>query len=494
MPDHPCLGLKLMPLAICCVCAGPALAAGPDPLGDGELVIEMDGPETGGPDEILIEDGPYQAPASAEELIIDDDAVEDPGMATGVEAGIAEAEDTGSGRLDMRIDDVRAEYSHFTRSASEADHSLYGKVSALANWQPAPTWELQAAGRLDGHNQQGSLDYSSVKADYGDSYIRYRGERVRLTAGTQTVIWGRLDELPLADRVSTADLTRLILDDLEDRRRSNPMIRAETFFGAAKLDLVWLVDFRPAELPDKDSVWYPINRQTGRILGFDPKDVPPAAVRAATISEDAPGGDGGFGARYTRTHAIADFGVTVARTRQSIPYFRAAGPGAIKAEYPRSWSYGLDAAADAAGATWRFEVLYNSDNPVTRTDLTYTTTPAISWGGGIELHPGDGDTRVNVQVVGTNLVDAPSIIDRKEIYGLNGEIEVPFDRERWRTSLDFYVGLGDKDLYLNPEVAFLGWEPHELYLALHYFDGDTQTLGGFHKEHSSVNLGWRARF
>ena len=94
------------------------------------------------------------------------------------------------------------------------------------------------------------------------------------------------------------------------------MLRAETYVGGGKLDLVWLIDFRAAELADRDSVWYPIDRREGRLLGIDPDDVAPALVQNARIIDDEPDGDGGFGARYTRTHSFADIGVTVARTRQ----------------------------------------------------------------------------------------------------------------------------------------------------------------------------------
>jgi len=461
----------LLPLAFLCACIPPASAADAEPVGQEEIIIiDAGGAEPGGSaDEIVIEDTPAASASTARPS-------------------------DGPAAFDIRVDDVRAEYGHFTDSDSRTDSALYGKVSALANWQPDPSWEFQLAGRIDGYSEDGDDSVGTFKGDYGDSYVRFRGDNLRLTLGTQTVVWGRLDELPLADRVSTADLSRLVLDDLEDRRRANPMLRAESFVGGGRLDLVWLFDFRAAELPDQDSVWYPIDRNRGRILGIDPADLPPEAVRGAAISENAPDGNGGFGARYTRTHSFADIGLTVARTRQSIPYFRVAGPGRLEAEYPRSWAYGADAAIDAAGATWRVEVLYSRDNPVTRSDLSYTTTPALAWGGGVEFHPGDGDTRVNLQLVGMNLIDAPSILDREEIYSLNGEVEIPFDRQRWRAQLDFYVGLNEKDIYLNPEIAFLGWEPHELYLALHYFDGDAQTLGGFHEDHSSVNLGWRARF
>ena len=486
---HGSASLALAILFACACVPLPALA-----LTQPEIVI--DAGDAAAAEEILIEETPRPTDGAPGELIIEDatPAGRDETLVIEADTGPRTESTTDSRQFEIRIDDVRAEYGYLTRSGAPADNTLYGKISAFANWQPHPAWELQLAARADAHDQDGDNSFSALKADYGDSFVRYRADNLTLTLGTQTIVWGRMDELPLSDRVSTADLTRFILDDLEDRRRANPALRAEAFMGSGKLDLVWLFDFRPAELPDRDSIWYPIDRDSGRILGFDPQDLPPALVQGARISEDEPSGDGGFGARYTRSHSLADFGVTVANTRQSTPYFRAAGAGRIEAVYPRSWAYGADAAIDAGGATWRLEVLYSSDNPVTRTDQRYTTTPAIAWGGGVEFHPGDGDTRVNLQLMGMNLVDAPSVIDREDVYSLNGEVEVPFDRNRWRAKLGFYAGLGEHDVYLNPEIAFLGWEPHELYLAVHYFDGDDNTFGGFYEHNSSINLGWRAKF
>ena len=449
-----------------------------------EILIE-DG--SAGSGEIMIDAGP------GNEIMIDAGPSADIVIESGLAAPTATESESGPGRLDIGLDDAHLELGAFTRSRSASDRSLYGKLTASANWQPDPQWEFQAAARIDGYDEDGRDSFSDLRADYGDTFVRYRGDNLKLTLGTQTVIWGRMDELPLSDRVSTADVSRVLLDDLEDRRRSNPMLRAETFVAGGKLDLVWLVDFREAEMADKDSVWYPIDRREGRMLGIDPDDIAPAFVQNAVIDEDEPHGDGGAGMRFTRHHSFADIGMTLARTRQSIPYFRADG-GTLRAEYPRSWAVGLDAASNRAGAIWRAEVVYSSDNPVTRRDLRYTTVPAIEWGMGVEMHPGDGDSRVNLQVMGKNLIDAPAILDRSEIYSFNGEIEVPFDRERWRASLDFNLGINNKDIYLNPEITFLGWEPHEVYLGAHYFDGDPQTLGGFYEDRSLVTLGWRAKF
>jgi hypothetical protein len=60
--------------------------------------------------------------------------------------------------------------------------------------------------------------------------------------------------------------------------------------------------------------------------------------------------------------------------------------------------------------------------------------------------------------------------------------------------LRYFVGLDVQDLYLNPQIAFVGFEPHEIYLAYHYFDGAEQTLGGFYQQNDLVTLGWRMRF
>lgn len=483
--------LPLSCLASLGLAALPAVAADTEIIIEDEVSIEIDGGAVDPATEILIEDDA----AAPGELVIEQPDTDSEIL---IDAPAAPAATTASAALDddfdLAISDARIEYAHQGDSASRVDHLLYGKLAVAANWQPDPAWEVQLAVRADAFDEDGDPGFTTVRGDYGDSYVRYRGDNLRLTLGSQTVIWGRLDELPIADRVSTTDLTRFVLDDLGDRRRSNPVLRAETFVAGGKLDLVWLAEFRPAELPDQDSIWYPIDRQSGRILGFESGNIPEVVVRNAVIDDDGPNGDGGFGARYTRTHSFADVGVTVARSRHSTPYFRTAGGGRLEAVYPRSWFYGVDAAIDAMGATWRAELGYSSDQPVTRRDLGFDTVAAVQWGGGVEFHPGDGDTRVNLQLVGTNLVDAPSILDRTEVYNLNGEIERPFDRDRWRAKLRFFIGLDEKDLYFNPEVAFLGWEPHELYLALHYFDGAENTLGGFHEDHSSVNLGWRAKF
>ena len=77
---------------------------------------------------------------------------------------------------------------------------------------------------------------------------------------------------------------------------------------------------------------------------------------------------------------------------------------------------------------------------------------------------------------------------------LNGESETLFSNNRWRFSTKFNIGLDIKDIYVSPEISYLGWEPFEVYSAVHYLDGNEQSLGGFYQENSMITIGWRGRF
>jgi len=77
---------------------------------------------------------------------------------------------------------------------------------------------------------------------------------------------------------------------------------------------------------------------------------------------------------------------------------------------------------------------------------------------------------------------------------MTGEIEHPFAQGRWRADLRFMLGLGDRDVYLNPRLTYTGIDQHELFVAAHVFSGSAQTLGGYYRDNDSVMLGWQAKF
>lgn len=393
--------------------------------------------------------------------------------------------------LKFGIDDLLLETGALP-DAPEADTYSTARASAYVMWQPSRNWEFRAGARLDGMAQAGGpARHDEVLADYTDTYVRYRDGDTRLTLGAQTIIWGRADEIPLADRVSRADLARFVLDDLADRRRAQLAARWEQTFGDYKLDAVVLPVFRGAQLPDLESVWSPVNRSAGRVLGIDPALT--GWVSGAAIRHDEHGSGGGA-VRLTRTGEPFDFGITVARTRQSLPYFRVDAGPSLTAIHPFNTFVGADAELVTGGLTWRMEVGYTDDVPVTLPTTAMDKVASVDWIGALEFFPGGKDTRVNLQLVAHALKTDRRILELKEYYGVNGELETTFGQGRWRAALRFASGFNVHDVYFSPRLVYVGWEPHELYVAGHYFDGEDRALGGFHQDHSLITVGLRTRF
>jgi hypothetical protein len=206
--------------------------------------------------------------------------------------------------------------------------------------------------------------------------------------------------------------------------------------------------------------------------------------------------------------------MTIQHTRQSAPYWElnpavrnsflagndpvtaigSSTDATFKARYPRTWVAGGDLGFEALSATWRFEAAWISDTPVTRKDLRYDTVNSANWAAGVQFYPGDSDVRVNLQLAAINLIDSPNVLDRKNLYNFNGSLFNEFGNNRWRLNTRFFIGLDKKDIYVNPEITFIGWEPHEIYAGWHYFNGDEQTVGGYWEDSSLLTLGWRSRF
>ncbi|MDX9740810.1 MAG: SPOR domain-containing protein [Gammaproteobacteria bacterium] len=398
----------------------------------------------------------------------------------------------------------------------DVDGSAYLRADAYAGWRSAGSWEARIAARLYAWHQHGETEFTHGEIDYGDSWLRYRGEDWRVTAGAQTVIWGRADELPPTDRLSVQDVTRFALDDLSERRRSAPLLRLERFIGDSKFDLLWMPRFRAAELPHDDDIWHPVDRRRGALLGIRPDPLLAALLQGGGFDEDDDG-DGGIGLRWSRSGAGMDYAFSVQRARHSLPYYEldaavrdtlllnpldpaaaiAAGDASrtFVARHPHSTVIGADLGFVTGGVTWRLEAAWLSDVPVTTGDLRMDTVSAVDWTAGLEFFPGDAETRVTLQLTGRELFDLPDpILDRERIVALGGELETILSGYRWRGRMRFSLGLDRRDVYLNPELAFIAFEPHEFYLAGHWLDGADMTAGGHFQDNDLIALGWRARY
>ena len=379
--------------------------------------------------------------------------------------------------------------------AAQADHQVWLRASPYLVWQPAGGWELRAGAQIDAAAQGGgATDFDRTRVRLGDTYLRWRSGGTRLTLGAQTIVWGRVDEIPLIDRVSRADLNRFVLDDLADRRLPQPALRWEQTLGDFKIDAVALAGFRGAALPDARSVWSPVDTSSGEVLGLPSDPARAAFVRAATLRRDDPD-TGGGALRLTHAGDGLDLGLTLARTRQSLPYYQPdVARGTLTAVHPFLSFAGVDAEFATDSVTWRSELAWSDGVPVTAAAGGMLQRSAVEWVGATEFFPGGEDTRVNLQLAARRVQGGQPILERRTYVAVNGEVETAFGQGRWKAALRFNLGLNAHDVYLAPRLSYVGWEPHELYVAAHVFDGRERTLGGFHRRHDVLALGLKTRF
>ena len=412
-------------------------------------------------------------------------AAEDQSLDDGINVQTAKEKPSKAGGK-IKIDALRAELGAFTdHPAASTDALLHGAISAK---EQSGAWEFALGARFDAYAQFGSQNFSKTKLDYTENYLRWRSEDLRITLGTQNVLWGRVDEVSPIDRMSRVDLSRIVLDKLPERRRAVPALRLEHFAGDTKIDAVWLPVFDAAVLPHTDSAWHPVDTVNGRLLSIG--SVP--GIIGAQVREDEHGSGGG-GVRFTSSGGKLDYGLSLQRVRQSQPYYRV-GPGLLMGVHPFSWVVGGELETQKAGATWRMEAAWSSDVPVTTNTFQYRTERAFDLVLGTEFFPGDGETRATVQLAGHKTFTNGPILDRDKFYNLNGELEHSFARGLWRANLRFVVGLDERDLYLNPKLSYLASDQHEIYVAAHLFSGAAQTLGGYYQKNDLIMMGWRAKF
>lgn len=459
-------------------------------------------------DEILI--------ISDEEVLKDDELIMVMSDASDVTYNIELDEELEGSDIDWAIDKIVLEEELFTRSSSDVSNVEYAHISSHVNWRISEHWDMQLAARIDAYNQHGKhgTDADDVTLDYEDNYIRYRDDRLRVTVGTQTIRWGKVDILAPTDNMVALDLSRGVLPNWDDLYRATLAIRGELFSGKGKLDFVYLPKFREAELPeDEENVWYPVNFRRGEVLGGESNPLSRTIIQNATIDDDV-SGDGGLGLRFSSNINSVDYAISLQRVRLSAPYYKineqfrqdllrnplqaVANQGSYgdtyTEEHPRNWVVGGDMAFQWEQFTLRFEGAWFSDMPATTKELEYKTYDGLKWAAGVEFYPGDADTRMILQLSGNHIDEKEKIVDRDNSLTLSGESETLFSNNRWRFSTKFSLGLDIKDIYISPELAFLGWEPFEIYSAVHYLDGNEQSLGDFYHENSMISVGWRGRY
>ena len=378
----------------------------------------------------------------------------------------------------------------YRRSGREPQRIAAGRRSASAGTPATSNWRsgfVSTGKRRPAASSSPALASTTPRTSCAGG----TGE-TRVTVGTQNLAWGRTDEVPPVDRLSRADISRGPLDPLPERRRAVPAVRVEHFVGELKLDAAWLPVFDPAVLPDPHSVWNPVDTVHGRILGIGAVPLHHRCARSKRAGMEAYQRGG---LRVTRTGTGVDWGVS----RPARPPVAALLPRRFRRlteVHPLAWVLGGELEAEAAGATWRIEGAWTGDVPVTAAPLSrYRTAPAWDVVAGVEAFARDGDTRLTLQLAGHRTQVDVAVYDRTEYLRRAGRDRAPLRSQPLARQPALLRGYRpERDVYVNPRLAYTGFDGHEFYLAGHWFAGGPKTLGGYYDANDLIALGWQTRF
>lgn len=377
-----------------------------------------------------------------------------------------------------------------------AEHTAVLRARWVATVKPSAGLELRAGIRTDVDHQGGGIHaFDKAQAALTDTFVRWRLGDARLTAGLQTVLWGRVDAVSLLDRVSRVDLRRFAIDELKERRLPQPIVRWEHSWGDLQSDLVLMPGHLDALLPQRDSVWHPVKRAESHILGTPSVPMLSAFYAAAPLQHMAHR-QGGAALRLIHTGDGLDLGFTAGRVRQPLPFFTLDRAGnTIQASHPLSSFLAADFEFAGDAVTWRGELAHTRGVPMTHVATgALTRAHSTEFAGGAEFFPGGRDTRINLQLLLRAVHADVQTVELRRYASLSGEVETSLVGGKVKAGMRFATGLNLHDIYISPRVAYTGWEPHELYAAAHLFKGQQRGFGGFFSKTNALAIGVKTRF
>lgn len=120
--------------------------------------------------------------------------------------------------------------------------------------------------------------YTNQELKYGlrEAYIDLYFKSMDIRLGKQQIIWGKADGVFITDVVSPKNLREFLLPEFEEIRMGITSAKIDYYLGNNTFELVWVPEFVPTQLPDKESIWFP--RQFPEIANIDrsEKDINPS--------------------------------------------------------------------------------------------------------------------------------------------------------------------------------------------------------------------------
>ncbi|MCB0364636.1 MAG: hypothetical protein H6624_06415 [Bdellovibrionaceae bacterium] len=370
--------------------------------------------------------------------------------------------------------------------------------------------------RLGGHYDVDAIEGSEENYQYADlagSVFQYKDRNSSLSAGVEKIQWGRLEENSTLLRLGRIDWRRGPAQPYEFLKRGDPLLRYQRFLGNWSLDVVAIPRAKLPIVAKADQLWSIVDRYNGRALGLSKEPILSQLIQLGSISEEHPDKPAS-GILLERVGESLDIGFYLVHAPRLIPLVIpnkevlarialgqppslaiASTKGSTFVEKsPQSTMVALDGSAEMLGGVWMFEVSHDPSYPVLNTSLEVIERSRLAWRLGLELSDLPWLGQLALRLSGDKVRVSEPITELNEFYDLGVRWWKRYSADKWELSMRSLVALGRHNLYISPQIQYLGWEPQVISLEYHYFSGAERELGGFYNKKDVISLSLRSSF
>ena len=380
------------------------------------------------------------------------------------------------------------------------------------SWSLTSKIDLRLGGHWDAYSTEGTSEVGNF-TDLAGTSLQARWKTSTLTLGVEKVQWGRLEENSILARLGRTDFRRGPAQGYEFMKRGDPLARYQKFMGKWSFDLLAIAQTKPMLFSPEGHLWSIVDNQEGRLLGTVSDPILSQLLQLGSFADrsiDDPSG----GLMLGRMGDKFDFGLYVVHAPRPIPMLIpnpevltrigmgqspqlaiASTSGATFVQQsPFSTMVVIDGATERWGNIWMFEMGLDPSYSVLNSNFQVVKGSRYSWRLGLEMNDLSWLGQLALRASGDKLVFNQPVAELKEFYDLSLKWWKRFAAEKWELSLRSMVAVGRSNIYLNPQLQYLGWEPHSISLGYHFFEGAEREVGGYYSNKDVVSLSLRGSF
>jgi hypothetical protein len=320
-----------------------------------------------------------------------------------------------------------------------------------------------------------------MEAGIREVYMDIFFDSIDLRIGKQQIIWGKADGVFITDIVSPKDLSEFLLREFDEIRMGITALKADYYIGDHTIELVWSPMFTSTQMPDKNSIWFPLldfpllpsfdysQKEVGATLENSEVFVKYSSITSA-IDFEIMGGymwDDDPTMHITKTIDPATFqltGITVTPRHHRLvlaggSFSTALGGFVLRGE----------------GAFYR-DKYFNSEDPtlhdgtVKKNYIHYLVgLDFIVW-----------NVRFSTQFIQQAILDYAENISNDEFQNTMTVLaSKDFLRETLRLELFSYIGLNNSDALIRPKITYNLVDGFQLLLGANVFIGNKGNFGQY---------------